>query len=79
MQHPRDLRVAVLGVFVFKAGKNDGKLTKLGDLRIMSQDGDYKLIYAVSRARLLWRRSPSAHAYYIFWRCAIAIPPAVVL
>ena len=39
--------VAVLGVAVFKAGKNDGKLKKLGDLRIVSQDGDYKLIYAV--------------------------------
>ena len=31
--------VAVLGVAVFKAGKNDGKLKKLGDLRIVSQDG----------------------------------------
>ena len=34
--------VAVLGVAVFKAGKNDGKLKKLGDLRIVSQDGDLR-------------------------------------
>ena len=41
------LVIAALAVAVSKAGKNGGKLEKLGDLRIVSVDGNYKLIYAV--------------------------------
>ena len=63
--------VAVLGVAVFKAGKNDGKLKKLGDLRIVSQAVSYThltLPTTTSSFTLCspcahwpsWRRSPSA-------------------
>ena len=66
--------VAVLGVAVFKAGKNDGKLKKLGDLRIVSQDGDYKLIYAVLAVcalAIVAALAVSSIAYYGLWVLAI--------
>ena len=66
--------VAVLGVAGFKAGKNDGKLKKLGDLRIVSQDGDYKLIYAVLAVcalAIVAALAVSSIAYYGLWVLAI--------
>ena len=76
--YPREFSVqavvAVLGVAVFKAGKNDGKLKKLGDLRIVSQDGDYKLIYAVLAVcalAIVAALAVSSIAYYGLWVLAI--------
>lgn len=66
--------VAALGVAVFKASKNDGKLAKLGDLRIVSQDGDYKLIYAVLAVcalAIVAALAVSSIAYYGLWVLAI--------
>ena len=57
-----------------QAGKNDGKLKKLGDLRIVSQDGDYKLIYAVLAVcalAIVAALFVSSIAYYGLWVLAI--------
>ena len=59
---------------VLASGKNDGKLKKLGDLRIVSQDGDYKLIYAVLAVcalAIVAALAVSSIAYYGLWVLAI--------
>lgn len=66
--------IAALGIAVFKAGKNGGKLEKLGDLRIVSKDGDYKLIYAVLAVcalAIVAALFVSSIAYYGLWVLAI--------
>ncbi len=66
--------IAALAVAVYKAGKNGGKLEKFGNLRIVSQDGDYKLIYAVLAVCALAIVSAlfvSSIAYYGLWVLAI--------
>ena len=66
--------ITALGIAVFKAGKNGGKLEKLGDLRIVSQDGNYKLIYAVLAVcalAIVAALFVSSIAYYGLWVLAI--------
>ena len=68
------IEIAASKTPVFKAGKNDGKLKKLGDLRIVSQDGDYKLIYAVLAVcalAIVAALAVSSIAYYGLWVLAI--------
>ena len=69
-----EIEIPATRVPVFKAGKNDGKLKKLGDLRIVSQDGDYKLIYAVLAVcalAIVAALAVSSIAYYGLWVLAI--------
>lgn len=66
--------IAALAVAVYKAGKNGGKLEKFGNLRIVSQDGDYKLIYAVLAVcalAIVAALFVSSIAYYGLWVLAI--------
>ena len=66
--------VAALAVAVSKAGKNGGKLEKLGDLRIVSQDGNYRLIYAVlavCAAAIAVALFATGIAYYGLWVLAV--------
>ena len=68
------LVIAALAVAVSKAGKNDGKLEKLGDLRIVSVDGNYKLIYAVLAvcvAAIVIALFATGIAYYGLWILAV--------
>lgn len=68
------LVIAALAVAVSKAGKNDGKLEKLGDLRIVSQGGNYKLIYAVLAvcvAAIVVALFATGIAYYGLWVLAV--------
>ena len=68
------LVIAALAVAVSKAGKNDGKLEKLGDLRIVSVDGNYKLIYAVLAvcvAAIVIALFATGIAYYGLWVLAV--------
>lgn len=68
------LVIAALAVAVSKAGKNDGKLEKLGDLRIVSVDGNYKLIYAVLAvcvAAIVVALFATGIAYYGLWVLAV--------
>ena len=69
------LVIAALAVAVCKAGKNEGKLEKLGGLRIVSQGGNYKLIYAVlglCLAAIVIALFASGIAYYGLWVLAAA-------
>ena len=68
------LVIAALAVAVSKAGKNGGKLEKLGDLRIVSVDGNYKLIYAVLAvcvAAIVIALFATGIAYYGLWILAV--------
>lgn len=68
------LVIAALAVAVSKAGKNGGKLEKLGDLRIVSVDGNYKLIYAVLAvcvAAIVVALFATGIAYYGLWILAV--------
>lgn len=68
------LVIAALAVAVSKAGKNGGKLEKLGDLRIVSVDGNYKLIYAVLAvcvAAIVIALFATSIAYYGLWILAV--------
>ena len=68
------LVIAALAVAVSKAGKNGGKLEKLGDLRIVSVDGNYKLIYAVLAvcvAAIVIALFATGIAYYGLWVLAV--------
>lgn len=68
------LVIAALAVAVSKAGKNGGKLEKLGDLRIVSVDGNYKLIYAVLAvcvAAIVIALFATSIAYYGLWVLAV--------
>lgn len=68
------LVIAALGIAVLKAGKNGGKLEKLGGLRIVSSDGNYKLVYAVLAvclAAILVALFVSGIAYYGLWVLAV--------
>lgn len=68
------LVIAALAVAVSKAGKNGGKLKKLGDLRIVSVDGNYKLIYAVLAvcvAAIVIALFATGIAYYGLWVLAV--------
>ena len=68
------LVIAALAIAVCKAGKNEGKLEKLGGLRIVSQGGNYKLIYAVlglCLAAIVAALFVSSIAYYGLWVLAI--------
>ena len=67
--------IAALAIAVCKAGKNEGKLEKLGGLRIVSQGGNYKLIYAVlglCLAAIVIALFASGIAYYGLWVLAAA-------
>ena len=69
------LVIAALAIAVCKAGKNEGKLEKLGGLRIVSQGGNYKLIYAVlglCLAAIVVALFASGIAYYGLWVLAAA-------
>jgi len=69
------LVIAALAIAVCKAGKNEGKLEKLGGLRIVSQGGNYKLIYAVlglCLAAIVIALFASGIAYYGLWVLAAA-------
>ena len=69
------LVIAALAVAVCKAGKNKGELEKLGGLRIVSQGGNYKLIYAVlglCLAAIVIALFASGIAYYGLWVLAAA-------
>lgn len=66
--------VLALIVAVWKAQKNDGRLEKLGGLRIVSSGADYKLIYAVLAVCAVVIAAAllvSAIAYYALWALAI--------
>lgn len=68
------LVITALAVAVSKAGKNGGKLEKLGDLRIVSVDGNYKLIYAVLAvcvAAIVIALFATGIAYYGLWILAV--------
>ena len=68
------LVITALAVAVSKAGKNGGKLEKLGDLRIVSVDGNYKLIYAVLAvcvAAIVIALFATGIAYYGLWVLAV--------
>ena len=68
------LVIAALGIAVLKAWKNGGKLEKLGGLRIVSSDGNYKLVYAVLAvclAAILVALFVSGIAYYGLWVLAV--------
>ena len=68
------LVIAALAVAVSKAGKDGGKLEKLGDLRIVSVDGNYKLIYAVLAvcvAAIVIALFATGIAYYGLWVLAV--------
>lgn len=68
------LVIAALAVAVSKAGKNGGKLEKLGDLRIVSVDGNYRLIYAVLAvcvAAIVIALFATSIAYYGLWILAV--------
>lgn len=68
------LVIAALAVAVSKACKNGGKLEKLGDLRIVSVDGNYKLIYAVLAvcvAAIVIALFATSIAYYGLWVLAV--------
>ena len=68
------LVIAALGIAVLKAGTNGGKLEKLGGLRIVSSDGNYKLVYAVLAvclAAILVALFVSGIAYYGLWVLAV--------
>ena len=68
------LVIAALAVAVSKAGKNGGKLEKLGDLRFVSVDGYYKLIYAVLAvcvAAIVIALFATGIAYYGLWILAV--------
>lgn len=68
------LVIVALAVAVSKAGKNGGKLEKLGDLRIVSVDGNYKLIYAVLAvcvAAIVIALFATGIAYYGLWVLAV--------
>ena len=68
------LVIAALAVAVSKAGKNGGKLEKLGDLRIVSVDGNYKLIYAVLAvcvAAIVIALFATGITYYGLWVLAV--------
>ena len=65
---------ATRGTALWSAGKNDGKLEKLGDLRIVSQGGNYKLIYAVLAvcvAAIVVALFATGIAYYGLWVLAV--------
>ena len=69
------LVIAALAIAVCKAGKNEGKLEKLGGLRIVSPGGNYKLIYAVLSlclAAIVIALFASGIAYYGLWVLAAA-------
>ena len=69
------LVIAALAIAVCKAGKNKGELEKLGGLRIVSQGGNYKLIYAVlglCLAAIVVALFASGVAYYGLWVLAAA-------
>ena len=69
------LVIAALAIAVCKAGKNKGELEKLGGLRIVSQGGNYKLIYAVlglCLAAIVIALFASGIAYYGLWVLAAA-------
>ena len=69
------LVIAALAIAVCKAGKNKGELEKLGGLRIVSQGGNYKLIYAVlglCLAAIVVALFASGAAYYGLWVLAAA-------
>ena len=68
------LVITALAVAVSKAGQNGGKLEKLGDLRIVSVDGNYKLIYAVLAvcvAAIVIALFATGIAYYGLWVLAV--------
>ena len=68
------LVIAALAVAVCKAGKNKGELEKLGDLRIVSVVGNYKLIYAVLAvcvAAIVIALFATSIAYYGLWILAV--------
>ena len=68
------LVILALDFAVFEAGKNGGKLEKLGGLRIVSSDGNYKLVYAVlivCLAAILVALFVSGIAYYGLWVLAV--------
>ena len=68
------LVIAALAVAVSKADKNGGKLEKLGDLRIVSVDGNYRLIYAVLAvcvAAIVVALFATGIAYYGLWILAV--------
>ena len=67
--------VAVLAIAVFKAGKDDGRLKRLGGVRIVSQGADYRLIYAVLAvcfAVIIAALLVASIAYDALWALAIA-------
>ena len=66
--------VLALIIAVWKAQKSDGRLEKLGGLRIVSSGADYRLIYAVlavCAAVIIAALLVSAIAYYALWALAI--------
>lgn len=66
--------VLALIIAVWKAQKSDGRLEKLGGLRIVSSGVDYRLIYAVlavCAAVIIAALLVSAIAYYALWALAI--------
>ena len=66
--------VLALIIAVWKAQKSDGRLEKLGGLRIVSSGADYRLIYAVlavCAVVIIAALLVSAIAYYALWALAI--------
>ncbi len=66
--------VAALVIAVTKARGNDGRLEKLGNVRIVSSGADYKLTYAVLGVCLVVIAAAllaAAIAYYALWTLAI--------
>ena len=66
--------VLALIIAVWKAQRSDGRLEKLGGLRIVSSGADYKLIYAVLAVCAVVIAAAlfaAAIAYYALWALAI--------